>query len=183
MSTEKFKNKYRIKSARKENWNYSNDANYFITICVKNMIHYFGEILETQSIASLRYTEIAKIVQEYWLEIPNKHPYVILDEFIIMPNHVHGIIIINRGTNNVEDYDYKNDFGPQSKNLSSIVRGFKMAVKTYATKNNMPFEWQKGYYDRIIRNENELNRIRKYINENPYKWDTASQNYEPNIFV
>lgn len=171
MSENKFDNKYRIKSVRKENWDYGSDAGYFVTICTKNMIHYFGKIIETQSIASLRTTDIGKIAQGYWWEISKKHPYVILDEFIIMPNHLHGIIIIDKGTSLSTKEDYKNKFGPQSKNLSSILRRFKMAVKTFATKNNISFEWQPRYYDRIIRNEEELSRIRKYIHENPYKWE------------
>ena len=166
---EKFNNKYRIDSVRKENWDYGNNGGYFVTICTKNMVCYFGEIVETQNFASLRTTRMGNVAKEYWKEIPRHFPDVILDEFIIMPNHVHGILLINKEEKQVSREENKNKFGPQSRNLSSIIRGYKVGVKTFATKNNIPFEWQKGYYDRIIRNEDELFRIRKYINENAYK--------------
>jgi REP element-mobilizing transposase RayT len=180
---EKFNNKYRIDSVRKENWDYGNNGRYFVTICTKNMVRYFGEIYGDACDASLRTTEVGKVVQQFWNKIPEIHTFANIDEFILMPNHLHGILLINKeNMENIKE-NYSNKFGPQSKNLSSIVRGFKGSVKSYADKNNLIFEWQKGYYDRIIRNEDELNRIRKYIRENPYKWDSINQNYEPNIFV
>ncbi len=64
---------------------------------------------------------------------------------------------------NTIDKQYKNIFGPQKHNVSSIIRGFKSSVTTYARKNNLPFNWQSRFYDHIIRNNDELNRIRKYI--------------------
>ena len=166
---EKFNNKYRVNSVRKDNWNYGSNGGYFVTICTKNMVRYFGEIVETQNFASLRATLIGEIAKKFWEEIPQHFPDVILDEYIIMPNHNHAILLINKEEKDVNRDEYKNKFGPQSRNLSSIVRGYKVGEKTFATKNNIPFEWQKGYYDRIIRNEDELLRIRKYINENAYK--------------
>ncbi|MBI4650145.1 hypothetical protein HY745_02450, partial [Candidatus Desantisbacteria bacterium] len=86
-----FKNQYRIKSTRLSNWDYSSNGYYFITICTHNREHYFGEIGEI--------TTIGKIAQKYWLEIPNHFPFVILNEFVIMPNHIHGILIIENTAN------------------------------------------------------------------------------------
>jgi len=68
-------------------------------------------------------------------------------------------------------HETASNFGPQSKNIASIIRGFKIGVTKYAVNNNIPFEWQGRYYDHIIRDENDLNRIRKYIIKNPSKWE------------
>jgi len=151
--SEKFQNKYRVKSIRKINWNYSNSGAYFVTICTKGNVNYFGTIVETQSIASLRTTQIGDVAKEYWYEIPKFHPYVSLDEFILMPNHLHGIIFISSNSTPEINGGYVNKFGPQSKNLSSIIRGYKSGVKTFAVKNNITFYWQERFYERIIRDE------------------------------
>lgn len=104
----KFRNKYRIKSARCHNWDYSSNAAYFVTICTQNREHFFGKIVNQKMILS----EIGKIADKFWYEIPNHFPYIKLDAFIVMPNHIHGIIIIDnpyqinivdeRDNNNVE---------------------------------------------------------------------------------
>ncbi len=99
-----------------------------------------------------------------------------MDAFIIMPNHIHGIIISDKTveTQNFASLQHENNinkFGPQSQNLAAIIRGFKAAVKKYAVINNIIFSWQPRFYDRIIRNECELFNIRKYIVYNPYKWE------------
>ena len=89
---DKFQNKYRIPSTRLQNWNYGWNGAYFITICTENRNHYFGEIAE----GKLMFSEIGSIVEKYWLEIPGNFPYAKLDVHVVMPNHVHGIIIIDK---------------------------------------------------------------------------------------
>ena len=189
----KFKNKYRIESSRLKNWDYGSNGNYFVTICTKNMECYLGDIVsidpidtieETQNFASLQlyqsdqtkqmrklyehhYTPIGQIAFDYWKEIPNHFPFVIPDEFIIMPNHVHGIISINKP---FHEKWQPNKFGPQSQNLGSIIGGFKAAVKNYSTLKNIIFEWLTRYYDTVIRGEKHLNALRQYIINNPDKW-------------
>ena len=179
MKNDKFKNKYRIKSTRLQNWDYSNNGYYFVTICTKNKNKYFGEIENREMILN----GIGKIAEKYWLKIPKHFDFVVLDEFIIMPNHIHGIIIIDKNDfvetqyfaslQNIASLPLKNKqnkFGPQSKNLASIVRGFKIGVTKYANQNNISFQWQPRFYDRIIRTERELSNIREYIAFNPEKW-------------
>lgn len=180
----KYKNKYRIESTRLKNWDYGSNGSYFVTICTKNMEHYFGDIVpifpivpivEMQNFASLQseqlyqhhYTQIGQITFDYWKEIPNHFPFVILDEFVIMPNHIHGIITINK--KNYKKWE-PNKFGPQSQNLGSIIRGFKSAVKKYSTLNKIDFQWQPRFYDTLIRDENHLYNVRQYIIKNPMKW-------------
>ena len=135
----KYKNKYRSDTTRLKNHDYGSDDWYFVTICTKNRERYFGEIIQrvgTQNFASLHPTPIGKIAHQYWLEIPNHFPFVILGEFIIMPDHVHGLIYFNK-----PEYPYRiqrpNEFGPQSQNLASVIRGYKAALKKYANINNI----------------------------------------------
>lgn len=89
----KFKGKYRIESTRLQNWNYGWDGVYFVTIVTKNRQCFFGEISKTKQMIL---SEIGKIAEQSWIEIPSHFPFVELDEFVVMPNHIHGIIIINK---------------------------------------------------------------------------------------
>jgi len=170
---EKYQNKYRIKTTRLKNWNYGATGFYFITICTHDRENYFGDIVETQNFASphLNPTPIGKIAHQYWSEIPDHFPIVVLDEFVIMPNHVHGVLYFDK-----PEYEFRihhpNQFAPQSQNLASVIRGYKASVKKYATLNNIEFAWQARYHDHIIRTERELQAIRRYIQNNPKKWLT-----------
>jgi len=193
-----FNKKYRIESTRLQHWNYANNGMYFVTICTENMINHFGNIINEKVILN----KLGNFTKQCWKDIPNHFPFVNLDEYVIMPNHIHGIIVIDKPENKnvairhasvetLQDIDVKtgqnvndlnnvetqnlasllNKFGPQSKNLGSIVRGFKIGVTKYANKNNIPFKWQTRFHDHIIRDENELFNIQRYIIENPLKWE------------
>ncbi len=169
---EKFNQKYRIPSARLNTWDYGSHGLYYITICTKDRLHYFGEIIsptstETQNIASLRPTIIGEIALQNWLDIPNHFFFIELDEFVIMPNHIHAILFINKPN---KEFWEANKFGVQSQNLASVIRGFKVSVKAYATKNDIEFSWQPRYHDRVIRNEKEYLNIKEYIFNNPTNW-------------
>jgi hypothetical protein len=146
MIMEPSKNKYRIASARLPNWDYGSNAFYFVTICTKGFRQpYFGEIMpdkETQVLASLQPTEIGRIAAQCWTDIPLHFPFVELDEFVIMPDHIHGIILFNKSDKEIWE---PNKAGPQSKNLASVIRGFKVGVKTYATKGEIDFAWQSQF--------------------------------------
>jgi REP element-mobilizing transposase RayT len=178
---ERFNSKYRIPSTRLSGWDYGSNGLYYITICTKNRVHYFGNIvnepcLETE--AALKMTPIGNVAFENWMAIPLHHPYIELDEFVLMPNHLHGIIFINRP----DKLNWQiNKFGPQSQNLASAMRGYKASVKTYATINEIEFSWQPSYFDRVIRNENEYRNVREYIFNNPRDWLAKGDN-EDNYF-
>lgn len=95
----KFQSKYRIPSTRLQTWDYSNNGAYFITICTQNREHFFGNIQN----GIMQLSEIGKLAVQYWIEIPNHFPFIELGSFVVMPNHVHGILIINNNiTNSVE---------------------------------------------------------------------------------
>ncbi len=186
-----FKNKYRIASARAPFWDYGWNAAYFVTICTQNRACWFGEISD----GVMDLSPIGHIANSCWYEIPNHFPFVELGIHIIMPNHVHGIVMINKpddGRNDgptVETQNFaslpppssvppppskldkpKNQFGPQSKNLASIIRGFKIGVTKNARQFNPDFAWQPRYHDHIIRNEKSFQRISAYIGNNPQQW-------------
>lgn len=169
---DKYQNKYCIPTNRLSGFDYGSQAFYFVTICTQNKAHYFGEIIshnvvEPHNNVALQMTEIGKIAYDYWMDIPNHYPFVIIDEFVIMPNHIHGILYLNP-TDKTEWTP--NKFGPQSQNLGAIIRGFKSSVKRYANLNNIDFEWQSRYHDRIIRDNGEYYAIKNYIINNPTNW-------------
>jgi REP element-mobilizing transposase RayT len=186
----KYKQIYNPKSNRLQNYDYSSNWWYFITICTKDRQNYFGEIINWEIILN----DIWKIAEKYYLEIPKHFPDVILDYFIIMPNHIHWIIIISK--NNDWTVETKNFLSLQqdknnnikmpkwtSKTIWSIIRWFKIGVTKCIRENTDIYQiWQPNYYDRIIRNEIELDKIRKYIIENPLKWE-FDKNNEENIFM
>jgi putative transposase len=163
MGAEKYKNKYRIASARLASWDYGRNAAYFITICTHNHVHAFGEVVD----GVVNLTPLGQAAWDCWYAIPEHFPFVLLDAFVAMPNHVHGIVIIDKPS---YDAQPKNKFGPQSQNLASIVRGFKIGVTKYARQHQIAFAWQERYHDHIVRDAAECQRIRKYIVENPRKW-------------
>jgi REP element-mobilizing transposase RayT len=183
---DKFKNKYRIQSARLQNWDYSWNAPYFITICTHNRQCFFGEITN----GKMKLSKIGKIIETEWLKTFEMRPDMNLEmgEFIVMPNHFHAIIIIGENDFNrrcglqrrdamhcvsthADTNHIKNKFGPQSKNLASIIRGFKIGVTKNARKINSDFAWQTRFHDHIIRNDESYKSISEYIINNPSKWD------------
>jgi len=113
---DKFQNKYRIPSSRLYNYDYGSNGAYFITICTANRIHYFGKIV--QNPASIEYqpqmclNESGKLVEQYWLEIPIHFPFIELGKFVVMPNHVHGILIVNKNADmDANNVNPANDVG------------------------------------------------------------------------
>ncbi len=191
---DKFQNKYRVPSSRLQNWNYGSPGFYFITICTKNREHYFGEIINDE----MHLNALGSVVNSEWIKTPGIRPDMNLElgEFVVMPNHFHGIMMIGenefnkRGGGDGDGRDAMhrvstgvptnpnpanpatptNKFGPQSKNLGSIMRGFKSSVTTHAKKLNLEFGWHARFHDHIIRNHEEFIRISKYILNNPRNW-------------
>ncbi len=129
---------------------------YYITINTKSHIEWFGEIKNGKMILN----SLGKIVSKFWENIPNHFPTVELDYSQIMPNHIHGIIIINK----IVETRHASSLRNKSITLSNIIGSFKSVVTKGAHENGLNnFSWQPRFYDRIIRNERELYNIRKYI--------------------
>ena len=184
MST-RFKNKYRTESSRLKNWDYGSNAKYFVTICTKNRKPFFGDCENGRMILN----DIGKIVELEWLKTFVMRPdmNLFMGEYVIMPNHFHGIVGIGLNEYNGRDAMHcvptistttspatpdptQNGFGPQSNNLGSIIRGFKSGVTVRARSVNPDFAWQPRFYDHIIRNEKSFDQISEYIIDNPVNW-------------
>jgi REP element-mobilizing transposase RayT len=168
-------NKYQIKSIRANWWDYASNGNYFITICTKNMNQFFGKIRNEK----VELNEIGNITKRNWENISTYFPFVSLGPYIIMPNHLHGIIKIDKSLQPVITDEAK--FGPQSENLASIMRGFKSSVTIEARKIDPIFCWQARFYDRIIRDEKELQNIIEYIYDNPLQGKLPRRDAIPRV--
>lgn len=170
--------KHNRQSIRLKGYDYSQPGYYFITICVANRCCLFGNIIRSQMIMN-KYGQIAK---KEWIRTENLRDNVRLDEFIVMPNHIHGIIELTESSRGVSQYApaaVANKFKSPSNNLGAIIRGYKSTVTKQINEiNNQPDDqvWQRNYYDHIIRSRKELKRIRKYIRENPEDWENNQLN-------
>lgn len=173
------------KPLRLQDYNYSSEGAYFVTICTKGRVHCFGDV--HRGIMGLY--EIGVVVHAFWQDIPNHFEDAVLDEFVIMPNHVHGILFLNgdkpdccRGAINraptVGQGGVTGIHNPMGKGtLGEIIRWFKGRASFEIHKqHDLSFAWQRSFNDRVIRNENELNRIRQYIRDNPRNWDQDKDN-------
>lgn len=198
---DKYQNKYRIPSARLQSWDYSSNGAYYITICTRNREHYFGEIID----GKMQLNQIGKLAEEYWIEISKHFDFVELGNFVIMPNHMHGILIINKPPHNAETrqslsiqdeiVSSENEtrqclvstdenkivgqtrFQNQGKNtISSIVGSYKSIVTKTARNHHADFNWQTRFYDHIIRDAQSFEIIQNYIFENPTKWNNDEFN-------
>jgi putative transposase len=163
------------RSIRLKDYDYAQAGAYFVTICTHQRQLFFEN------------PAILRAAKECWLAIPVHAPVVELDEWVVMPNHTHGIMVIdphgrgvqlNAPTTNAPTTDAPRDpaspysvMSPQRNTLSVVVRTYKAAVTTACRQMGRDdFAWQRNYYEHIIRNERELNAIRQYIQNNPLKW-------------
>jgi len=166
--------KHHRRSIRLKNYDYASSGAYFVTIVTHGRQCLFGAIVDGQ----MRLNEFGEIVCDEWLKTEIIRPRVQLDVFVIMPNHIHGIIIVNdvdgccRGT--LQRAPTIEQFGkPTSDSIPTIIRLFKSATtKRINEYRNTPAVsvWQRNYYEHIIRNETEWQRIRQYIANNPIHW-------------
>jgi REP element-mobilizing transposase RayT len=157
---------------RLKDYDYAQEGAYFVTICSQNRIHFFGEMVD----GAMRLNAAGEIAQACWQAIPTHFPQVELDVFVVMPNHVHGIIMIVEAASNVgaRHASPLQANKPKSGSISAIVGSFKFAaarrINILNGTSSVPI-WQRSFYDHIVRDEHELNRLGEYIVYNPSKWD------------
>ncbi len=153
-----FRNRFRVPSARLPGWDYSWPGAYAVTICVKGRVGCLGEVVE----ADVALSPLGVIVAEEWLAIPGTHRQVVLDEWIVMPDHLHGILIFERGERPIPKE------GLPAGSLGAVVGQFKQrATKRIRALRRREFAWQERYFDQILRDDEALERYRVYIRENP----------------
>ena len=178
------------RSIRLKGYDYSQPGAYFITICTHQRECLFGEIIDGQ----MHLKNFGRIIQIHWGNLQKHHLHIKLDEFVIMPNHLHGIIILfndsvgaglnDTFTSQTEQMTIKpapativQSTNYQQKGIPEIIRGFKTfsarQINNIRSQKGVPL-WQRNYYEHIIRNESDLNRIREYIVKNPQKWKLVS---------
>ena len=191
----KFAGKYRIPSARAPWWDYANDGAYFVTICTAHRECCFGDVAD----GKMHFSTLGQIANNIWEEIPRQFPYAELGEYQVMPNHVHGIIVINGNsgrdainrvsTPRIAETDASiaettasnadetpggitgNNNPMLNDNLSRILRWYKGRVTFECHQTDAKFGWQERFYDIIIRDTASYHRISEYIINNPTRWD------------
>jgi len=189
-----FKNR---KTTRLAHWDYAQNGYYFITICAKDKEEYFGKIIDGE----MHLSDVGKIAKYYWYEIPKHFDFVRLEAFVVMPNHIHGIVVIDDGMNldKNEDLDLDEDvdkamplslqigwnpvcspsvssnkmnrFQNQGKGTISSIIGSYKSIVTKKAREISAFSWQSRFYDNIIRNEKAYEKIVNYVENNPKKWE------------
>ena len=194
----KFQNKYRIESARASWWNYGWAGAYFITICTQNRSHYFGNIdaVQTEYALSVQDSELDSnsdskspnlqpsyykkmnlsncgvLADIFWHEIKNHAKNVELGAFVVMPNHIHGILILTGDAELQLDLQSNSVIKSNKNTVSSIIGSYKSAVTRHANRLGFEFGWQPRFHDHIIRNDAEYQRINDYIESNIQNWKT-----------
>ena len=199
--------KHHRRSIRLKDYDYSRCGAYYVTICVQERLCLFGDVVNGKMIMS----DAGEMIHRTWSQLPEKYPVVRTDAFVVMPNHVHGIVLndvdssvgaapcgrpLSRPNQNencrVTEIESRDEGQPQGVaptddrriSLSDIVHRFKSFTTNRYAKgvkesgwHSFPGRlWQRNYFERVIRNEDEMNRIRDYIDGNPQNWETDEEN-------
>ena len=166
--------KHNRHSIRLKNYDYSQAGAYFVSICVQNRECVFGNIVDGE----MHLNKWGEIIAEEWMRSSEIRKEIKLDEFVVMPNHIHGIVMITEASVGATGRSPLPK-GPPAKSIGSFVAGFKSAatkrINEIRTNRGAPL-WQRNYYEHVIRNEEELKQIREYITGNPIKWTEDDEN-------
>lgn len=168
--------KHHRRSIRLKDYDYTQAGAYFITLCVENRACVLGDVIDGE----MQLSPSGAIVADAWEWLAQQYPYVAIDEYVVMPNHFHGIIVVDAPTvGAVREPPNEPPTSPPRKPLGRLIGAFKtVSTKRINELNTTPgiSFWQRNYYEHIIRHENALDRIRGYIIRNPMKWAIDRQN-------
>ncbi len=173
--------KHHRRSIRLPGYDYTQPGAYFVTICSYQKQHWFGEVVNGE----MRCNQLGKIVDTFWQAIPRRFSHIQLDDFVVMPNHLHGILIItnqeNHGQSSYTTYTTTEQFSkPVPGSIPTVIRSFKSAVSkriNLLRRTKEPSIWQRNYYESITRIEMNLHGVRQYIANNPQHW-AEDENYQ-----
>ena len=166
-------------------YDYSTSGYYFVTVCSKDREEWFGKIENGE----MRLNTVGEIARNSWAEIPLHLQHIEIDEFSVMPNHIHGILIINESMvgNAYMRSHQRNAFMHSLQDrtkmlLSKVIQQYKASVtrKINSSESSHHFAWQKSFYDHVIRNDRSLDNLRQYIVNNPLKWELDIENGKGN---
>jgi putative transposase len=162
-----FRNRYRIPSTRLKGWDYSGAGVYSVTVCTRGRIRWFGEIVEDR----VNLSPIGEVVADEWRKIPGSFERVTLDEWIVMPDHLHGILIFQGLP---ESSKTSVHLAPQS--LGAAVGKFKSHVskRIWWNLKHRDFAWLERFHDTIVRDSQALQNLRAYIRDNPRRWTESN---------
>ena len=162
-----YQNKYRVESTRLRGWDYASDGTYYITICTFGRERYLGKIAN----GKMQLNAFGAIVEKCWFDLPNQYKNIVLNAFMIMPDHIHAIMIITNTNVNT-------GLRPVSTTPISTIFEFVRALKSFSSRRMNELDispgktrWQSHFYDHIILDERELYRIQQYIHNNPAVWN------------
>jgi REP element-mobilizing transposase RayT len=174
--------KHHRRSIRLQGYNYATPGAYFVTICTRNKECLLGEI---SAEGQMQLNDMGRMVTECWNAIPTHFPHITLDTYIVMPNHIHGIITLGVGAKHSLNFANASPLpanGTQSGSLGAIIQNFKsISTRKINAQRAMPGipVWQRNYWERIVRDESELGHIRQYIANNPRRWAFDRANPQP----
>jgi REP element-mobilizing transposase RayT len=161
--------KHHRRSIRLRKYDYSQAGAYFVTLCTRDRECLFGDVVNEE----MAFNEYGNAINETWIWLGEQYEYIMLDEYIVMPNHFHGILVIHEdgrgGSRTAPTYD-----PVKRKPLGRLIGAFKtVSTKRINEIRKTPGSvvWQRNYYEHIIRNQHDLHDIRQYILYNPLRWE------------
>jgi REP-associated tyrosine transposase len=168
----------RRRSIRLAEFDYGQTGLYFVTLCVHDRKCLFGEIVD----GAMQLNAIGAIVAAEWRRTPEIRPNVTVDEFVVMPNHFHALLAMESSGRGVLNTPSAQLHSP-SQTLGAILRGFKASTTRYFRERHSQAPlWQRNYYEHVVRNDDELTRIREYILNNPIQWALDGENPEKGVY-
>ena len=171
----------RRRSLRLQAYDYAKAGAYFITIVTQDRRCLFGEI----AAGEVRLNEVGRLVADTWQWLETRYPSVLMDEYVVMPNHIHGIIVMTGeggGTGDSRIAPTQGRRGVGRKALGNLIGAFKtVAAKRLNLARGTPGRrlWQRNYYEHVVRGEEDMDRIRAYIRDNPLQWEFDVENPAP----
>ena len=166
-----FRNRYRVPAARLASWDYRWSGVYSVTICTWGRGCWLGEVKEGEVFLS----STGEVVAQEWEKIPRRHPRVSLDEWIIMPDHIHGLLVFHGNPRDKPRAERPEHLLAQS--LGAVIGQFKSNAtkRIWWNLRQSDFAWQERYHDTVLRDADALERLRIYIRENPARWTEKTE--------
>ena len=165
------------RSLRLQGYDYAKAGAYFVTVVTEGRLCLFGEVAGGE----VRLNEAGRLVADTWRWLETRYPFVVLDEYVVMPNHFHGLLALTEEGEGAGDSRIAptGEAGAGRKDLGGLIGAFKtVAAKRVNVARGAPGRrlWQRNFYERVVRSEEDMDRIRAYIRDNPLGWELDDEN-------